>query len=585
MVWKEKVEELELDRKMLSDLMEAIRNGEKDQVENLVGIIRTTTSNEQVSSYISTNFSRAAEEGPPYKASTCQQPLQSPASRLFRATLGTAMPLFKVPAKPWTTVTDDDGLVSHLLSLWFTWRHWCYPFIDRDTIVSAMQSGRENDGICTAALVNMILADSCFDYDILDNGHVPPSNEKPLQDLFYEEARRYAETTTQKRLIPSIQFMAIQWMFLENRGISKLANVIMRDMIDHLKQFEKPSQYREAMTQPGKEPVSSAQQLAAYTGWAVFASTTAATFAVRNRPVMEPPTNWKAPLHRGNLTDVWSPYPRDNLPAVPHPICYLQHLSGLYDICYHISQRVFIDDNVNIKTVTCDNLEELHRDLTVWYDNISDCVQVTGFKTPHTLSLYAQYHWAVLVLSEMTLTLLAEGEDDSTLGLLVPVVRAQNMTSALAIADLVHLQSVNWGVDHIPISFLQPVNAALSVVVNDVNGDQCKSSFVKLAVALHGLSRRSVSAESMLRDLHLRIRQLQLMSSNHVENMFKDADVHFEGSVVSPAVGLAATGEAARAFGDGLMAESYEALVEKWSRFLTRASSSSDSSSSWQNDK
>ncbi|KAK6362510.1 hypothetical protein LTS17_012792 [Exophiala oligosperma] len=586
MVWKEKVEELESDQRMLSDLMEAIRNGEKGQVENLVGVIRTTTSNEQVSSYIATNFPRAVEEGPPNKASleTCRQPPQSPANRLFKAPFRIAIPLFKVPAKPWTTVTDDDGLVSHLLSLWFTWRHWCYPFIDRDTFVSAMQSGHETDGICTAALVNMILADACFDYNIPDNGHVPPSNEKPLQDLFYEEAKRHAETIAQKRPLPSIQFMAIQWMFLENRGINKLANVIMRDMIDRLKQFTKPSQCQDAMTQYGKEPISSAQQLAEYTGWAVFVSATAATFAVRNRPVMEPPTHWKAPLHRENLAEVWSPYPRENLP-VPYPNCYLQHLSGLYDICYHISQCVFIDDDLNIKPVTRDSLEELHRDLMVWYNNLSNCAQVTGFKTPHTLSVYAQYHWAVLVLSKMTLTIQADDEDDSTLGLLIPVVRAQNMTSALAIAELVHLQSVNWGVDHIPISFLQPVNAALSVVVNDVNGDQCKSSFVKLAVALHGLSRCSVSAESMLRDLHLRLRQLQPMSSNNVGKMFKDADVYFGGSVFPPAVGVAAAGEAARAFGDGLMAESYEALVEKWSRFYIRDSSSLDSSSSWQNDK
>ncbi|KIW36682.1 hypothetical protein, variant 2 [Exophiala oligosperma] len=584
MVWKEKVEELESDQKLLSRLMEAIRNGHNGQVENLIGIIRTNTSKEQVSSYIATNFPHAAEEGSPYKAATWQRPPQSPASPLFRATLGTARPLFKVPAKPWTTVTDDDRLVSHLLSLWFTWRHWCYPFIDRDSFVSAMQSGHETDGICTAALVNMILADACFDYDILDDDHVRPSDEKPLQDLFYEEAKRYAETTARKRSLPSIQFMAVQWMFLENRGIDKLAYAIMREMTHHLKQFQNPGRSQEARTPPGKEPISSPQQLLAYTSWAVFVSTTAATFAVRNRPVMEPPINWQARLCQGKPADVWSPYPRVSPLAVTHPSCYLHHLSGLYEICYHISQCVFVDDTAKINPVARDSLEELHRDLTTWYNNLSDCVQVTGVQTPHTLSVHAQYHWAVLVLSELTLTLEAEDDDDATLALLFPVIRAQNMGSALAIADLVHLQSVYWGVDHIPISFLQPVNAALSVVINDLDGDRCKSSFVKLAVALHGLSRRSVSAESMLRVLHLRLRQLHLKSSDNFKNMFKDADIQFEGSVSSPAIGVKPAGKAATAFGAGPMAESYEALVEKWSQFHTRAPSSSGSSSSWQND-
>jgi hypothetical protein len=70
-------------------------------------------------------------------------------------------PIISVPAKPWTTVTDDDDLVSHLMSLWLTWAHQWWQWIDRPTFIEAMKAGDLGSYICTPYLVNMILADAC----------------------------------------------------------------------------------------------------------------------------------------------------------------------------------------------------------------------------------------------------------------------------------------------------------------------------------------------------------------------------------------------------------------------------------------
>src|SRR5690242_20075665 len=80
----------------------------------------------------------------------------------------------------------------------------------------------------------------------------------------------------------------------------------------------------------------------------------------------------------------------------------------------------------------------------------------------------AQYHWSVMVLSELNFTSQLDDEDDATVALLVPVIQAQHMASALAIADLVHRQCIHWGVNHIPTSFLQPINAAIPVITGDL---------------------------------------------------------------------------------------------------------------------
>lgn len=68
---------------------------------------------------------------------------------------------FRVPAHPWTSITEDDDFVSHLISLWFTWAHPFLNWIDRDLFIREMQSGNIDSEFCSPFLVNIILADAC----------------------------------------------------------------------------------------------------------------------------------------------------------------------------------------------------------------------------------------------------------------------------------------------------------------------------------------------------------------------------------------------------------------------------------------
>lgn len=165
MAWKRKVEELESDNRSLPDLLDAIRTGEDDQVDKLVAFIRSQASQAEVVDYVASNFTKPPSaidhEEERSKSSTRQQSPLSHQVRLPSSIQYFLRPWISVPAKPWTTITDDDELVSHLVSLWFTWRHWCYPFIERDGFVSAMRSKDVESAVCTPSLVNMILADAC----------------------------------------------------------------------------------------------------------------------------------------------------------------------------------------------------------------------------------------------------------------------------------------------------------------------------------------------------------------------------------------------------------------------------------------
>ena len=68
---------------------------------------------------------------------------------------------YRVPAKPWTTVTDSDDLVSHLVALYLTWGYPFYAFFCRETFVQHMRMGNLNSDFCSPFLVNALLANAC----------------------------------------------------------------------------------------------------------------------------------------------------------------------------------------------------------------------------------------------------------------------------------------------------------------------------------------------------------------------------------------------------------------------------------------
>ena len=68
------------------------------------------------------------------------------------------IPLFQVPAKPWTDASDSDDHVSHLISLYFTWDHPCCQLVDQTVFLRDVKSGDLNSEYCTPFLVNIILA-------------------------------------------------------------------------------------------------------------------------------------------------------------------------------------------------------------------------------------------------------------------------------------------------------------------------------------------------------------------------------------------------------------------------------------------
>ncbi|KAJ5890291.1 pathway-specific regulatory protein [Penicillium tannophilum] len=99
----------------------------------------------------------------------------------------------RVPARPWTTVTDSDDLVSHLVSLYLTWGYPFYAFFCVDTFVKHMQIGHLQSDFCSPFLVNALLANACF-YSDYTEAYSLPGDVKRKGAHFLAEAESYLKS-------------------------------------------------------------------------------------------------------------------------------------------------------------------------------------------------------------------------------------------------------------------------------------------------------------------------------------------------------------------------------------------------------
>jgi hypothetical protein len=72
-----------------------------------------------------------------------------------------------VPAEPWTRVTQDAGLVSHLVSLYFAWDWPFSAFLDKEVFLRHMRKAEIGSEFCSPFLVNAMLSNACVGFSFL----------------------------------------------------------------------------------------------------------------------------------------------------------------------------------------------------------------------------------------------------------------------------------------------------------------------------------------------------------------------------------------------------------------------------------
>lgn len=157
--------ELECYRGLLYSLLESLRSSDEDKVNHILETIRGSALLSNVANVVDApaDLSDASSDnskplGNTDDAIAQQERLAADAHSRITLEKLCDIPVFQVPVKPWTAVTDDDHLVSHLISLYFTWDHPLSQIVDQRVFLRHMREGNKNTEFCTPFLVNSILA-------------------------------------------------------------------------------------------------------------------------------------------------------------------------------------------------------------------------------------------------------------------------------------------------------------------------------------------------------------------------------------------------------------------------------------------
>lgn len=172
---KRTADELDYHRDLLNDIFKLVREADESKALHLLDIIRHDVPADEIRSYIDETLSdlgssdKASHETVVKLEDMRDLINVEGTSPAFRRKVMDIHYLcdeapFQVPARPWTTVTEDSDLVSHLVSLYFTWDYPFHAFVDQGVFLRHMAKGKLGSEFCSPYLVNALLSNACVGF-------------------------------------------------------------------------------------------------------------------------------------------------------------------------------------------------------------------------------------------------------------------------------------------------------------------------------------------------------------------------------------------------------------------------------------
>lgn len=88
----------------------------------------------------------------------------------------------------WTRVTDDEQLIGHLMTMYFTWHYAYFTTLSKELFYRDYVRGRSSQ-YCSSLLVNAILALGCH-FSSWEGAREDPKDSATAGDHFFKEAKR-----------------------------------------------------------------------------------------------------------------------------------------------------------------------------------------------------------------------------------------------------------------------------------------------------------------------------------------------------------------------------------------------------------
>ncbi|KAJ5143224.1 pathway-specific regulatory protein [Penicillium bovifimosum] len=485
---------------MLFDCFEVIRSASPDHQEELLQMIRQRTPLHRIRGYLdrilpSTHHREAPSSNKKIKheMDTEDDAAQHrPQIMDIHYLCGNAP--FKVPAKPWTKVTDDDDLVSHLVSLYMTWDYPFFAFFDREIFLEHMSKGILNSDFCSPFLVNALLANAC-DYSQYSETYAIPGDVRTKGAAFLAEAESYMSAYSFERgsgtRLASLQATLLLYerysvLGNENFGYAMLNRAI--EMAEELGIVNRPKRTLNS-SQMSEDMLVSVKR----TAWGLFQIDT-----IVHTNFLKPTRVHAVSVDRiqtGDPRDEWTPYPISSYAKPSWMALYFDEACNLAYIARDISKSLSTAQQEGIDTQKAK--QDMYDRLRQWEMNLPISFRLCERPAPHILLLMMRYHALVINLccdnfgyyssfsgSGRTSPIELDADEGYTSTELA-------VASGRKIAAIAQYLRTEYGISYMHQFAMYAINVALYILLEQPTFDILDPDFFHLASAFSVIANRS----------------------------------------------------------------------------------------------
>ncbi|PYH86897.1 C6 transcription factor [Aspergillus uvarum CBS 121591] len=513
---KRTADELSYHRDMLNDLLKVMRAEDQSYGLKLLEIIRNDASAEEIRAFIDEILGQDGGESKVGEEAGCKlEEIRrvidvEGAGPSFRPKVMDIHYLcdevpYRVPARPWTTVTEDADLVSHLVSLYFTWDYPFHAFLDREVFLEHMRRANPHSEFCSPFLVNALLTNACHFSDYSE-AYVDPGDVVTKGVDFLAEAERLKDEEPMKLSLAYLQGTLLLYERYSMSGKDDLGYRMLHQAIQtgHSLGLVGP---RSPSLIPGQLP-NDLEISVKRSAWGLFHIDTV-VHAEFLRPSLIDQVNFQRPdQHHQEDSDLWVPYPSHRPARASYLSQYFDHSCDLCEIARDISQTLFsLDGSVISIEHQHRTKERLFERLRGWYATLPDVFEPCRKPPPCIILLRMRYHTLVISLfshntrgTERSPGSEAPQTPESPPGCSPPLkYNAPSIvqSAARAISALTLLHRREYGISRAHHFAMYAINLALFTLLDPESFDILDQDFLSLASSFSSIASRSPLGRSL----------------------------------------------------------------------------------------
>ncbi|KAK9847630.1 hypothetical protein MYU51_018497 [Penicillium brevicompactum] len=553
---KRTIQELTNHKELLTALLKTLKNADETQLEGILNLIRNESPLEEIAESVggpATTFADPQElstasslaisdygdqpgeisgSGPQARRTSDtslmasspedtqfmkipQLPVISPYARVSLESL-CDIPLFEVPAKPWTQITDSDYLVSHLVSLYFTWDHPGSQFLDQRAFLAHMRDADPKSEFCTPLLVNSLLAMASThsdSLDVLSN----PDNAFSKGQLFFDEAQRLWETELETSLspisLPNIQALLLMCCLFKLQGRVKKGWVVLGQavlMAQGIGLFDTPSMKQDTI-------VSEMEHVRTITAWGIFNLRSQLSVELEMIAPLEHPLSDITICSNDDVD--WTSYPRLNkITYSKQPARLPEIRQGLVDIAKILSDVQKLIGSGN-RGVGSDDLwrqaESSFDRLTTWLQHWPTLSEMQNDPLPQVLLTRIKCLEATISLFEVLI--------GSAQPQIARQARIYQIKSAHEMAQCLHIHRRSYGLKHIPSQVVGATQIGLRVMIRHFeDSDESRQAFAELCRFGMSLSSKYQETANVVQEIKTKALQQNLRLPHEIVAILDD---------------------------------------------------------------